>query len=75
MMPQYTQAQLSAYYHQYGQYPPGYQPQQPQQQSYGVAQSPYGQPAGTAYGQSQSTTTTPAYDHAGYLVTPQGAAR
>lgn len=74
-MPQYTQAQLSAYYNQYGQYPPGYQPQQQHSSAYGVAPSPYGQPAGTAYGQSQATATTPTYDHGGYLATPPGAAR
>lgn len=74
MMPQYTQTQLNDYYQQYGQYPPGYQPQ-PQQQSYGIAATAYAQPTGIAYGQHQ-TTTSPSYgQQAGYLATDPRLAR
>ena len=51
-MPQYTTAQIHAYYQQYGCYPAGYQP--PQQTP--VASTTYQYPQGTPYGVPTSTS-------------------
>lgn len=68
-MPQYTAAQIHAYYQQYGCYPAGYQP--PQQTP--VANSAYAYPQGNPYAQVSSASHE--YGYGTPLATASGAAR
>jgi hypothetical protein len=69
MTPQYTAAQIHAYYQQYGCYPAGYQP--PQQTPQVVTPS-YGYQQGAAYG---PPSTSHEYGYPTLLATAPNTAR